>query len=311
MRRIDELHLELPFAGARMLRDLLRGEGVAIGRQHVATLMRRMGIEALYRKPNTSRRHRGHPVYPYLLRGAGDHAAEPGLGDGHHLHPDGARLRLSRRGPGLGEPPRPGLARVDHAGQPTSASRPSRRRSRGTARPRSSTPIRAPIHQRGVHRAAAATTASRSAWTGRAAGATTSSSSGSGARSSTRRSICTPTTRSLRPPPASDSYITLYNTRRPHSSLADRTPDDVYFYPAAARGGGLTPRPPIHLPDPVTLYREAEPLLTGELFVNAAPLWCAHAMDHSQMSLAFFRNSRRTIQAAEVRSSLRLSPKPR
>jgi putative transposase len=69
MRRIDELHLEHPFAGSRMLRGLLRLHGVAAGRRHVATLMRRMGIEALYRRPNTSRRHPGHAVYPYLLRG--------------------------------------------------------------------------------------------------------------------------------------------------------------------------------------------------------------------------------------------------
>jgi len=68
MRRIDELHLELPFAGARMLRDLLRQEGFDVGRKHVTTLMRRMGIEALYRKPNTSRKHPEHPIYPYLLR---------------------------------------------------------------------------------------------------------------------------------------------------------------------------------------------------------------------------------------------------
>lgn len=69
MRRIDELHLERPFAGSRMTRDMLRMEGSTCGRRHVGTLMRRMGIEALYRKPNTSRRHPGHPVYPYLLRG--------------------------------------------------------------------------------------------------------------------------------------------------------------------------------------------------------------------------------------------------
>jgi len=69
MRRIDELHLELPFAGSRMLRDLLNAEGFAVGRRHVATLMRRMGIEALYRKPNTSKKHPAHPVFPYLLRG--------------------------------------------------------------------------------------------------------------------------------------------------------------------------------------------------------------------------------------------------
>src|SRR5450830_26815 len=68
MRRMDELHLELPFAGSRMLRDLLNAEGVVIGRRHVATLMKRMGIEALYRKPNTSKPAPGHKIYPYLLR---------------------------------------------------------------------------------------------------------------------------------------------------------------------------------------------------------------------------------------------------
>lgn len=68
MREIDKLHLELPFAGARMLRDFLNRQGHEIGRKHVATLMRKMGIEALYRKPNTSRKHPQHKVYPYLLR---------------------------------------------------------------------------------------------------------------------------------------------------------------------------------------------------------------------------------------------------
>jgi len=69
MRRIDELHLEHPFAGSRMLRDLLNREGFAVGRKHVTTLMRKMGIEALYQKPRTSGRDREHPVFPYLLRG--------------------------------------------------------------------------------------------------------------------------------------------------------------------------------------------------------------------------------------------------
>jgi putative transposase len=68
MRRIDELHMEFPFAGARMLRDLLKQEGHQVGRKHVRTLMNKMGIEALYRKPNTSKRHAAHPIYPYLLR---------------------------------------------------------------------------------------------------------------------------------------------------------------------------------------------------------------------------------------------------
>ena len=69
MRRMDELHLEFPFAGSRMLRDLLNQEGIDIGRRHVSTLMKRMGIEALYRKPNTSKPAPGHKIYPYLLRG--------------------------------------------------------------------------------------------------------------------------------------------------------------------------------------------------------------------------------------------------
>jgi putative transposase len=68
MRRIDELHLDYPFAGSRMLRDLLRGEGIAIGRERVAAMMRRMGLEALYRRPNTSKPADRHKVYPYLLR---------------------------------------------------------------------------------------------------------------------------------------------------------------------------------------------------------------------------------------------------
>ena len=68
MRRMDELHLEFPFAGSRMLRDLLNQDGIEIGRRRVATLMKRMGIEAIYRKPNTSKPAPGHKIYPYLLR---------------------------------------------------------------------------------------------------------------------------------------------------------------------------------------------------------------------------------------------------
>jgi putative transposase len=69
MRRIDALHLEHPFMGARMLRDSLRREGFQVGRKHVATLMARMGVEPLYRRPRTTRKHPGHQIYPYLLRG--------------------------------------------------------------------------------------------------------------------------------------------------------------------------------------------------------------------------------------------------
>jgi putative transposase len=95
MRRIDEIHLEYPFAGSRMMRDMLRGEGFFSGRRHVATLMRRMGIEVLYLRPNTIRKHPAHPVH--LVPAAWDDGdpPRPGVGDGHYVHPDVERLRLS------------------------------------------------------------------------------------------------------------------------------------------------------------------------------------------------------------------------
>ena len=68
MRRLDELHLEHPFMGARMLRDQLQREGIKVGRKHVTTLMQRMGIAALAPQPGTSKRAPGHKIYPYLLR---------------------------------------------------------------------------------------------------------------------------------------------------------------------------------------------------------------------------------------------------
>src|SRR5277367_5143429 len=69
MRKMDELHLNYPFAGRRMLRDLLRQRGFEVGRLHIGSLMRKMGIEAIYRRPNTSKPAPGHRIYPYLLRG--------------------------------------------------------------------------------------------------------------------------------------------------------------------------------------------------------------------------------------------------
>ena len=69
LRKMDELHLNYPFAGRRMLRDLLRQRGFDAGRLHIGSLMKKMGIEAIYRRPNTSRPAPGHRIYPYLLRG--------------------------------------------------------------------------------------------------------------------------------------------------------------------------------------------------------------------------------------------------
>ena len=69
MRLLDRLHLDFPFAGSRMLQGLLAAEGCKVGRRHVKTLMKRMGIEALYRRPRTTKPEPGHKIYPYLLRG--------------------------------------------------------------------------------------------------------------------------------------------------------------------------------------------------------------------------------------------------
>ena len=68
MRRLDELHLQHPFMGSRMLKRELAKEGIEVGRRHIGTLMRRMNIEALAPKPGTSKARPGHTIYPYLLR---------------------------------------------------------------------------------------------------------------------------------------------------------------------------------------------------------------------------------------------------
>jgi len=68
MRRIDELYLKWPFYGARRLVAELRGEGFAVGRKRVRRLMRLMGLEVIYQKPNTSAKQPGHAIYPYLLQ---------------------------------------------------------------------------------------------------------------------------------------------------------------------------------------------------------------------------------------------------
>ena len=68
MRKLDELHLEHPFMGARMLRRQMARQGIHAGRRHIRTLMLRMGIEALAPQPGASKAAPGHKVYPYLLR---------------------------------------------------------------------------------------------------------------------------------------------------------------------------------------------------------------------------------------------------
>jgi putative transposase len=114
MRRIDELHMAYPFAGSRMLRDLLGREGVKVGRLHAATLMKRIAIAAIYRRPKHAEAGAGAQDLSLPAARAGGDAAEPGLGHRHYLHPDGAGLRLPRRHRRLVQPAGAGLAGVDH-----------------------------------------------------------------------------------------------------------------------------------------------------------------------------------------------------
>jgi putative transposase len=215
-RRIDELHLDYPFAGSRMLRDLAAGEGIAIGRKHVATLMKRMGIEALYRRPSTSRPAPGHKTYPYLLRGlaverlnqvwAMDITYIPmargfvylaSVVDWYSRRVLSHRVSITMEADFCIEALEEALAKH--------------------GRPRSSTPIRAASSRRPGSPACCSATRLPSAWMARVPGATTSSSSGwaydtvSEARSSIAR------------------YFGFYNGRRPHSSLDRQTPDRAYF----------------------------------------------------------------------------------
>ena len=144
MRRIDELHLNFPFAGARMLRDMLKLEGFEVGRKHVRTLMDKMGIAAIYRKRNTSAPHPGASrSIRTCSEGPDDRPAESGVGNRYHLHPDEARLRLPGGHHGLGDPQGPGAPGVDQHDRGF-LRRGARRGDRAsTARRRSSTPTRA------------------------------------------------------------------------------------------------------------------------------------------------------------------------
>ena len=142
MRRIDELHLEYPFAGSRMLKGLLKAEGYQAGRLHVSTLMKKMTIEALYRRPNTSKPARGHTIYPYLLRNVA--VARPNqvwAMDITYIRRRGALSIWRPSSTGSAARSWPGGCRSRC--RRTSASRRWKRRSTATAGRKSSTPTRA------------------------------------------------------------------------------------------------------------------------------------------------------------------------
>ncbi len=115
MRRIDELHLEAPFYGARKITAQLQREGHEVGRRHVRTLMRQMGIEALYRKPRTSIPARGATIYPYLLDNLVIDRSNQVWSSDLTYFADGARVYVPGGDFGCGEPQSIGLAAVEHA----------------------------------------------------------------------------------------------------------------------------------------------------------------------------------------------------
>jgi putative transposase len=116
MRRIDELHLDHPFAGSRMMRAMLVNEGTVIGRTHVRTLMRRVGIEALYRRPRSSKPAPGHKIDPYLLRDMTINRPNQVWATDITYIPMARGVCLPRRGAGLVQPACVVVAGLDHAG---------------------------------------------------------------------------------------------------------------------------------------------------------------------------------------------------
>ena len=183
MKRIDQLHLEYPLRGLADAARPARLRGVQVGRRHVATLMRRMGIEALYRRPARASRSPATRSIPICCAAWRSTAPEPGLGDRHHLHPDGARLRLSVWRSSTGPPAgfcRGGCrSRMDAAFCVEALEEALARHGRPEI---FNTDQGSAVHRRGVHRRARRRTASPSAWTAQGHGGTTSSSNGCGAR---------------------------------------------------------------------------------------------------------------------------------
>ncbi|CDW93702.1 hypothetical protein THICB2_400004 [Thiomonas sp. CB2] len=180
MRQIDELHLEHPFMGARMLRRQLAQEGWQVGRRHVGTLMRRMGIAALAPQPGTSKNAPGHKIYPYLLRRLTTARSNQvwALDTTYIAMARGfVYLTAVVECSAAGSWPTRGPSRWRLAMPRRSSSRPWP----AGARPRSSTPIRAASSPPPSSPTPRWSVAASSAWMGAGPGATTSSWSDSGA----------------------------------------------------------------------------------------------------------------------------------
>ena len=194
MRRIDELHLDYPFARSRMLRDLLRGECIAIGRERVTTMMRRIAIEAIYRRPHTSKPADGHMAFPYLLRGMRiERPNQVWAMDITYIPMARGFVYLSQRGGGLVQPASARLRRLSISMEVDFCLDALEEALARHGRPEIfNTDHKGPVHQRGVHwPAAGQLDPDQYGWPA-ARGATTCSSSDCGVRSNMRRSTCAP-----------------------------------------------------------------------------------------------------------------------
>ena len=228
MRRIDELHLEFPFAGSRMLRGLLAAEGCRIGRRHVKTLMRRMGIEALYRRPRTTKPEPGHKIYPYLLRGMAITRPNQVWAMDITYIPMARGFVYLGCGARLVQPPRAVVAAVDHHGG--GVLRRDAGGCFGSSRQAGHLQYRSgfAVHEPGLHRRARQQR--RCDQHGR---------QGRLARQRVRRAAVAQrqirggVSASLRQRSEARAsigrYLDFYNGRRPHSSLDGTTPDQAYF----------------------------------------------------------------------------------
>ena len=94
MKQIDQQYLATPFYGSRRMKVWLDRQGHRVNRKRIQRLMRAMGLQAIYRRPRTSQPGLGHKVHPYLLGGMEFNPAQPGVGSGYHLRPDGPGLPL-------------------------------------------------------------------------------------------------------------------------------------------------------------------------------------------------------------------------
>ena len=235
MRRIDELHLEFPFAGSRMLRDLLAAEGCRIGRRRVKTMMRRMGIEALYRRPRTTKPEPGHKIYPYLLRGMAITRPNQVWAMDITYIPMARGFVYLAVVARLVQPPRAVVAAVDHHG--------------GGVLHRNAGGCFGSSRQTGhlQYRSGFASSPARPSPARSPATSIAISMDGKGAwrdnvfiermwRSVKYEEVYLHAYDSVSEARASlGRYFDFYNSRRPHSSLDDATPDQAYFNPLPLR----------------------------------------------------------------------------